>query len=51
MDIIFFLLLAAGAIMALFLIFKFLTGCLIKGIISAAVLIAAGLLIYYLLTG
>ncbi len=51
MEIIFTILLAAGAVLALFLIFKFLTGCLVRVIISAAVLVAAGLVIYYLLTG
>lgn len=51
MEIIFTLLLAAGAILALFFIFKLLTGCLIKVIVSVAVLVAAGLVVYPLLTG
>ncbi len=44
-------LLIIGAIIVFFLIFRFLGSCLVRIILSAAVLIAAGLVIYYLLTG
>jgi hypothetical protein len=48
MEILFYVLIAIGAIVALFFIFKLLGGCLLKVLLGLAVLAAVALLVYYL---
>jgi hypothetical protein len=48
MEILFYILIAIGAIVALFLIFKFLGGCLLRVLLGLAVVAAIVLLVYYL---
>jgi hypothetical protein len=48
MEALFYILIAIGGIVALFLIFKLLGGCLLRVLLGLAVLAAIVLLVYYL---
>ncbi len=48
MDILFYILIAIGGIIALFVIFKLLGGCLLKILLGLAVLAAIVLLVFFL---
>jgi hypothetical protein len=49
MDILFYVIIAVVGVLALVLIFKFLAGCLIKGLLGLAVVAAIVLLVFFLL--
>lgn len=46
MDIIWYILIAAGGLIALWLIFKFLGGCLLKILIAVAILALLAFLVF-----
>ena len=48
MDILFYVLIGIGGIIALFIIFKLLGGCLLKILLGLAVLVALAVLVFFL---
>ena len=49
MELLFYALIAVGGLIALFLIFKFLGGCIVKLLLGAVVLAVIVFLVYFLI--